>query len=89
MVNNGQKAVQQRLYTLLTSISNFTQFGNEAWYQNSGAGAYDSLESIHDQIHGVVGGSNYGDMTVIPVSAFDPSFWLHHAYVVVYHSLHH
>jgi tyrosinase len=78
MVNGNQNQVKQRLYNVLTGMSNFSQFGNAAWMLGSGAGSYDSLESIHDQVHGVVGGTNYGDMTVIAVSAFDPSFWLHH-----------
>jgi tyrosinase len=78
-VNSNQNQMKQRLYNLFTGMSNFSEFGNEAWIPNGGAGTYDSLESIHDQIHGTVGGSNYGDMTVIAVSAFDPSFWLHHA----------
>jgi tyrosinase len=71
-------SIKLRLYTLLTSYTNFTQFGNSAWIPSSGAGSYDSLESVHDQIHGTVGGTNYGDMSVIAVSAFDPSFWFHH-----------
>jgi tyrosinase len=78
-VNNNQNQAKQRLYNIFTGMSNFSEFGNEAWIPNGGAGTYDSLESIHDQIHGIVGGSNYGDMSVIAVSAFDPAFWLHHA----------
>jgi tyrosinase len=52
---------------------------NEAWIASAGPGSYDSLESVHDQIHGTVGGPNFGDMSIIDVSAFDPIFWLHHA----------
>jgi len=42
--------------------------------------SYTSLEAIHDIVHVTVGG-NGGNMQVIPVSAFDPAFWLHHAMV--------
>jgi hypothetical protein len=65
----------------MTKYPNFNQFGNSAWIPTAGAGSYDSLESVHDQIHGTVGGTNYGDMSVIAVSAFDPSFWFHHWWV--------
>ncbi len=39
----------------------------------------DSLESIHDVIHSIVGSN--GHMTYLDYSAFDPSFWLHHAMI--------
>lgn len=80
-MNSNQGQIKERLYNLLTSNTNFTEVGSSAWAADAGAGAYDSFESIHDQIHGSIGGSNYGDMSVIPVSAFDPAFWLHHAMV--------
>jgi tyrosinase len=79
--NLDQNMLKQRLYNLFTSQSNFSQFGNEAWIQGQPQGAYDSIENIHDVVHIDVGGQNYGDMTVIAVSAFDPAFWLHHAMV--------
>jgi tyrosinase len=78
-VNSYQPQAQQRLYNVMTNMNNFSIFGTEAWIQGAGAGSYDSLESIHDQIHATVGGPNYGDMSVIALSAFDPAFWLHHA----------
>lgn len=40
----------------------FEHFGNEGWIPNS-PGSYDSLESIHDQIHGLVG--NGGHMGIV------------------------
>jgi tyrosinase len=40
---------------------------------------YDSLESIHGQIHGLVGKN--GHMGVVDFAAFDPVFWLHHCNV--------
>ncbi|KAF2664571.1 Di-copper centre-containing protein [Microthyrium microscopicum] len=80
-MNLNQAQVKQRLYNLFTGNSNFTEVSNEAWVANAGPGSYDSFESIHDQIHGTIGGGNYGDMTVIPLSAFDPAFWFHHAMI--------
>ncbi|KAL8999226.1 MAG: hypothetical protein Q9169_001891 [Polycauliona sp. 2 TL-2023] len=38
--------------------------------------AYPSLESLHNQIHGLMG--NGGHMSFIDYAAFDPVFWLHH-----------
>ncbi|KAK6500153.1 hypothetical protein TWF481_010507 [Arthrobotrys musiformis] len=35
-----------------------------------------SIESVHDEVHGAVGGQ--GHMTYVPYSAYDPIFWLHH-----------
>ncbi|KAL3420867.1 hypothetical protein PVAG01_07312 [Phlyctema vagabunda] len=39
-----------------------------------------SVEAYHGNVHNVVGG-NYGHMTSLSYSAFDPIFWLHHANV--------
>ena len=39
----------------------------------------DSLESIHDAIHSIVGSN--GHMTYLDYSAFDPAFFLHHAMI--------
>lgn len=51
-------------------------FSNEAWIPNGKdyAGGFDSIESIHDQIHGLTGSG--GHMTYIDYSAFDPVFWV-------------
>ena len=35
------------------------------------------LENVHNTVHGWVGGS----MSMIPVAAFDPVFWAHHAMI--------
>lgn len=39
-----------------------------------------SQEGFHDQYHGILGGEN-GHMSIPPVAAFDPVFWLHHCNV--------
>jgi tyrosinase len=78
---NGQQAsLASRLFNLFANYDNFAQVSNEAWYQGQ-SGNYDSIESLHDTIHGLVGGGNNGDMSIIDVSAFDPAFWLHHTMV--------
>ena len=77
--DNNRVSFQDRLYNLFTFYSNFSQFGNEAWMHSGGVSNADSLESIHDAIHGILGSN--GHMTYLDYSAFDPSFWLHHAMI--------
>jgi tyrosinase len=81
-MNSNQQQYQQRLYNLLTQYDNFMDFTNEPFIKSAGPLQSDSLESLHDSVHSTVGGNNYGHMDVIDVSAFDPIFWLHHAYVL-------
>jgi tyrosinase len=54
------------------------RFSNHNW-DDSGRGNMTSLESIHDTVHGDVGGN--GHMGDPDVAAFDPIFWLHHCQV--------
>lgn len=72
-LNNNRLAYRDRLYILFSNYNNYTMFSNKAWYPGSG---YDSVESVHDQIHGLVG--TRGHMSSVPHSSFDPIFWLHH-----------
>lgn len=69
---------QQRLYNLFSSYKNYTIFSNEGWAADTSQ--YDSLESLHDNVHAMLGGSD-GHMTIVPFSAFDPLFFLHHCMV--------
>lgn len=69
---------QQRLHNLFSSYDNYTLFSNEGWAADTSQ--YDSLESLHDNVHAMLGGSN-GHMTIVPFSAADPVFVLHHAMV--------
>jgi tyrosinase len=61
----------------MRSYTDFAAFSNTRWDQSGNAGTYGSLENIHDNIHGRVGG-NGGNMSDLDYSAFDPAFWLHH-----------
>lgn len=78
-LDNSAASFRDRLYILLTMYHDYTTFSNEAWITTDNPENYDSLESIHDQIHGLTGSG--GHMTYINYSAFDPLFWLHHAMV--------
>ncbi|KAL5320201.1 hypothetical protein ACEPPN_011002 [Leptodophora sp. 'Broadleaf-Isolate-01'] len=78
-LDNSGASFRNRLYILLTMYKDYTTFSNEAWISSDNPAGYDSLESIHDQIHGLTGSG--GHMTYIHYSAFDPLFWLHHAMI--------
>ena len=79
-LDNSAASFRSRLFTLFTNYPNYVTFSNEAWIPEDNPAGYDSIESIHDQIHGLTGG-NYGHMTYIEYSAFDPVFFLHHAMI--------
>ncbi|KAL2060390.1 hypothetical protein VTL71DRAFT_9785 [Oculimacula yallundae] len=78
-LDNSGASFRSRLYILLTMYDDYTTFSNEAWIPTDNPAGYDSLESIHDQIHGLTGSG--GHMTYIHYSGFDPLFWLHHAMI--------
>lgn len=69
---------QQRLYNLFSNYDNYTIFSNEGWAADTSQ--WDSLEALHDNVHAMLGGTD-GHMTIVPFSAFDPLFFLHHAMV--------
>jgi len=64
-----------KVYGLFTSTSNYTFFASYP------AGHESSLEGVHGDIHDDIGGEGFwaGHMTIIPMSSYDPVFWLHHA----------
>ncbi|RDL42060.1 uncharacterized protein BP5553_02039 [Venustampulla echinocandica] len=65
--------IMERTWSALVKSKDFNSFSTTAV---SGP----SLEAIHNDIHGDVGGS-YGHMMALEYSAFDPIFWLHHTNV--------
>jgi tyrosinase len=80
-------------FSRLMSIDSFTYFATtRAFKVDIAAGIpvdtrFDSSEQLHNFIHNAVGGplDEVGDVGVrghmahVPLSAFDPIFWLHHA----------
>ncbi|KAL8812863.1 MAG: hypothetical protein Q9223_007185 [Gallowayella weberi] len=76
-IDQSQNTYAQRFMNLLQAYPKFVNFSNSAWTPNSPG--YDSLESLHNQIHGLIG--NGGHMAVIDYAGFDPIFWLHHTQV--------
>lgn len=61
-------SLRQEFFEILASYKNYGPFSNKAWTGNPGS--YGSLEDVHDNIHGSVGGD--GHMGQVPFSAFDP-----------------
>ncbi|KAI9877781.1 MAG: hypothetical protein M1830_002847, partial [Pleopsidium flavum] len=77
LLANGA-ALRTLTYQLIAQESSYAPFSNTGYTDGRG-GLYNSLENMHNAIHGLVG--NGGHMGSVPYSAFDPIFWLHHANV--------
>jgi len=75
-LDNSASSFRSRLYNLFRNDHNYSSFSNQAWISNANLKGFDSIESLHDQVHGLVGQG--GHMSYIDYSAFDPIFWLHH-----------
>jgi tyrosinase len=66
--------------TTLPQPDPWGQISNQTWNTvHHHQGHLTSIEEIHGRIHVDVGGS--GHMGVVPFSAFDPIFWLHHCMI--------
>jgi tyrosinase len=79
-LDNNAPSFRNRLYNLFTQYNDYNDFSNEAWTgAANGIATHDSIESVHDQIHGLTGSG--GHMTYIDYSAFDPIFFLHHTMI--------
>lgn len=74
-LSNSQRSTTSDTFSMLTRIRDWNHFSNH----DPTFGSANSLESIHDNIHVLVGGN--GDMSDPAVAAFDPIFFLHHANV--------
>ncbi|KAI0304304.1 tyrosinase [Multifurca ochricompacta] len=70
-----QDDITSSTYSLLTRVHTWPAFSNHT--RGDGGSASNSLEAIHDEIHGIIGGQ-MGDPAV---AGFDPVFFLHHANV--------
>ncbi len=75
-INRIQPNLRDRLFNLFTNYPEFGPFSNKHWSEDTAFSRYDSLESLHDEIHIEVGDG--GHLYFIQYSAFDPIFFLHH-----------
>ncbi|KAK6498322.1 hypothetical protein TWF481_010913 [Arthrobotrys musiformis] len=77
-LNNAMRRIagdlRNRAYRLL-SYTDFNAVGTRV--TAPGQPARDSLEGVHDTVHGTTGSN--GHMSFVDNAAFDPIFWLHHA----------
>lgn len=57
----NQPTIRSRLYNLMTNdlYSNYSLWATEEWALDHPTGAYDSIESLHDEIHGISGAGGY------------------------------
>lgn len=76
-VDRIRPSLQDRLFNLFSNYEEYGPFSNKLWGDWTGISQYDSLESLHDEIHIEVG--HGGHLFFIQYSAFDPVFFLHHA----------
>lgn len=74
------KHLRNEVYMCLTRNPRWETFSNHS--ATDEPVGVNSLETIHDQVHEGIGGSETeGHMAIIPVAAFDASFFLHHTNV--------
>jgi tyrosinase len=74
-LQSAQNDITTSTYNLLSRVNTWPAFSNHT--AGDGGSSSNSLEAIHDSIHGTVGGQ-MGDPAV---AGFDPIFFLHHANV--------
>lgn len=84
-VRNFRQSMQDQVYQLFTQCRSYLYFSNND-ARASSARCANSVEAIHNNFHNAVGGGGSqtvmgGHMTYLPVSSFDPVFWLHHTNV--------
>jgi tyrosinase len=59
-LDNSAPSFRRRLYNLFTNYHSYEYFSNEAWFSSSNnPNGYDSIESLHDQIHGLAGSGGH------------------------------
>lgn len=79
-LDNNKLTLRDRTYNLLTQATTYEAFSEDGYLgPQTDPKWYESLESIHNMIHGMTGSN--GHMGVVDFAAFDPVFWLHHCNV--------
>ncbi|KAF7556599.1 hypothetical protein G7Z17_g1343 [Cylindrodendrum hubeiense] len=81
-----ERNLRERVVYLIQSYEMFDQVSHNKWDPKNNGRGFGSIEDIHNAVHGLVGGfgsdrqnrSRTGHMSRVPISAFDPIFWLHH-----------
>lgn len=84
-LNSIRQNLQDQVFNMFSTCDEFIEVGSDAQGQSSSR-CSNSIEGIHNTVHGAVGGSGSsgvsgGHMTYLATAAFDPVFWLHHCNV--------
>jgi len=79
-----QDSLKDQVYQMLTACDDYLHFSNDQVGATSKCA--NSLEQIHNTVHTLAGGAgndgtSSGHLTYLPLSTYDPVFWLHHANV--------
>ncbi|KAF2732817.1 tyrosinase [Polyplosphaeria fusca] len=77
-MTKARVSLRDRVYYLFLSKASWGFASTSAIGARTQVSSRDSFESIHDAVHGTVGGPSGGTMYYLDYSAFDPIFWLHH-----------
>ncbi|KAF9005143.1 tyrosinase [Cyathus striatus] len=77
VLRSAQSTITTATFNMLTRVTTWPAFSSHT--VGDGGSTSNSLEAIHDNIHGYVGGG--GHMSDPAVAAFDPIFFLHHCNV--------
>lgn len=76
ILNREREANNTIILDMIQDYDSFASFSSDSLTPgNSG-----SLEDIHGNYHGLIGGirGRMGHMSLVPIAAFDPVFWMHH-----------
>lgn len=89
--DNMRANLQDQIWQLMSACNEYLEFSNDDSSSASSSCAL-SLEAIHNTVHQTAGGPGSdsvsgGHMTYLPLAAFDPVFWFHHANVDRYFAL--
>jgi tyrosinase len=78
-LNQSREPMVQYVLNMMgaTEYKAFKVFADQGF--TTGSGASGSLEGIHGNYHGLIGGT--GHMGAVAVAAFDPVFWIHHCQI--------
>lgn len=87
--NSNRQNLADQMYSLFTRCTDYLHFSNDMAGSSSTA-CSTSLENIHNTVHSMAGGPDNtvaGHMTFIPISSYDPLFWLHHTNIDRYFAM--
>jgi tyrosinase len=79
ILNREREPNNTIILDMIQDYDSFASFSSDSLTPgNSG-----SLEDIHGNYHGLIGGirGRMGHMSRVPIAAFDPVFWMHHGLV--------